>query len=169
MLFRLSDMYLLFYFKYIDDNRSKDEQYWMHHFNDRSVESWEGFAFEALCLQHLPLIKKGLGISGMATSASSWRYLGDKESGRKGAQIDLVIKRADGLLHLVEMKFARLEYEITRDYAQRLNERRNTFSAITGISHGLMDTFVTPMGIKRGVNSGGIASQITGKELFSSL
>lgn len=169
MLFRLSDMYLLFYFQYIDNNRSKDEQYWLHHFNDRSVESWEGFAFEALCLLHLPLIKKGLGISGMATSASSWRYAGDKENGRKGAQIDLIIKRADGLSHLVEMKFARSEYEITKDYVQRLNERRNTFSAVTGISHGLMDTFVTPLGIKRGVNSSGIVSQITGKDLFGLL
>lgn len=166
MLYRLSDMYLLFFFRYIDGNHSKDEQYWLHHFNDRSVESWEGFAFEALCLVHLPQIKKGLGISGVATSVSSWRYLGDKNNGRKGAQIDLIIKRADGLLHLIEMKFSRLEYEMTKDYAERLNERKQTFSTITGISHGLLDTFVTPRGVKRGINSGGIMAQITSKELF---
>jgi len=169
MLYRLSDMYLLFYFKYVDGNNSRDEQFWLHNFNSRSVESWEGFAFEALCLAHLPHIKHSLGISGIATSSSSWRYAGDENLGRKGAQIDLVIKRADGLHHLVEMKFARAEYEMTKDYAARLNERRETFAAVTGVKHGLIDTLVTPRGVKRGVNSAGIASQVTGKGLFADL
>lgn len=124
------------------------------------------FAFEALCLLHLPHIKQSLGISGVATAASAWRYAGDREQGRKGAQIDLVIKRADGLHHLVEMKFSRTEYEITKDYAARLSERRNTFAEVTGVSHGLIDTFVTPKGLKRGVNSAGVVSQITGRDLF---
>lgn len=169
MLYRLSDMYLLFFFRYVDGNNSMDEQFWLHNFNSRSVESWEGFAFEALCFLHLPQIKKSLGISGVATTASTWRYAGDERLGRKGAQIDLVIKRADGLHNLVEMKFARTEYEMTKDYAMRLNERRNTFSEVTGVTHGLIDTFVTPKGVKRGVNSTGIMSQVTAHGLFDDL
>lgn len=169
MLYRLSDMYLLFFFQYVDGNNTKDEQYWLHHFQDRGVESWEGFAFEALCLQHLPHIKRGLGISGVATEASSWRYAGDRDTGRRGAQIDLIIKRADGLHHLIEMKFSRTEYEISKDYAMRLNERRATFASVTGVAHGLIDTFVTPMGLKRGVNSAGIMSQLTSKDLFADI
>lgn len=105
----------------------------------------------------------------MATTASTWRYAGDERLGRKGAQIDLVIKRADGLHNLVEMKFARTEYEMTKDYAMRLNERRNTFSEVTGVTHGLIDTFVTPKGVKRGVNSAGIMSQVTVHGLFDDL
>lgn len=89
---------------------------------------------------HLPHIKRGLGINGVATAANSWRYAGDKEAGRKGAQIDLIIKRADGLHHLIEMKFSRSEYEISKDYATRLNERRATFASVTGVAHGLIDT-----------------------------
>jgi len=169
MLYRLSDMYLLFYFQYVDGNNSRDEQFWLHHFNDRGVESWQGFAFEALCLLHLPQIKKGLGISGIATTASSWRYLGNKELEIKGAQIDLVIKRADGLHNLVEMKFAHDEYEMTKDYADRLRERKQIFAVVTGVKHGLMDTFVTPNGVKRGINSADIISQVTGRDLFANL
>ena len=32
------------YFHYVEGNRTRDEQYWQHHFTDRSIESWEGFA-----------------------------------------------------------------------------------------------------------------------------
>jgi len=166
MLYRLSDMYLLFYFQYVDGNHSRDEQFWLHHFSDRGVESWQGFAFEALCLLHLPQIKQALGISGIATAVSSWRYTGDKLLDRKGAQIDLIIQRADGLHNLVEMKFAREEYEITKDYAARLSERRSTFASVTGVAHGLIDTFVTPKGVKRGVNSANVMSQVTARQLF---
>ena len=45
------------YFHYVEGNRTRDEQYWQHHFTDRSIESWEGFTFEEVCLRH-PLIIK---------------------------------------------------------------------------------------------------------------
>ena len=35
-LYRLADFYTLFYFRYVENNRSRDEQYWQHHFMDRS-------------------------------------------------------------------------------------------------------------------------------------
>ena len=36
-----------------------------------------GRAFELLCLCHVGQIKRALGISGMATSVSSWRQVAD--------------------------------------------------------------------------------------------
>lgn len=42
----------------------------------------------------------------MATESSAWRFVPAKDDERKGAQIDLVIKRADKIIHLVEMKFS---------------------------------------------------------------
>ena len=141
----------------------------VRHFTDRSVESWEGFTFEEVCLRHLPHIKKGLGIAGMATEASSWRFVPRKGDPRKGAQIDLVIKRADKIIHLVEMKFSEKLYNITKDYAARLRERKDLFMDVTGITRGPVLTFITPKGVAKGAHSSIVHSQLTARDLFAEL
>ena len=166
-LYRLADFYTLFYFRYIEGNRSRDEHYWQHHYTDPGVASWEGFTFEEVCLRHLPHIKKSLGISGMATEASSWRFVPQKDDPRKGAQIDLVIKRADRIIHLVEMKFSETPYNITKAYEQQLIERKSLFMEITGTARGAVITFVTPRGVSKGIHSSLIHSEITAKGLFT--
>ena len=166
-LYRLADFYTLFYFRYVEGNRSRDEQYWQHHYTDWGVASWEGFTFEEVCLRHLPQIKKGLGISGMATEASSWRFTPTRDDTRKGAQIDLVIKRADKIIHLVEMKFSEIPFTITKAYGQRLMERKQLFMEIAGVVRGAVFTFVTPRGLVRGLHSSLVHSEITAKDLFT--
>ena len=165
-LYRLSDFFTIFYLKYMRNNRSKDEQYWQHHFMDRSVEAWEGFSFEQLCLRHLPQIKKGLGISGIATESSAWRYLPAQDGEERGAQIDLVIKRVDKMIHLCEMKFSEHPYTITKDYEQKLKARRLLFMDVTGETRGVVQTMITPNGLKPGIHSSFIHSVITVKDLF---
>ncbi len=169
MLYRLADFYTLFHFKYVENNHSRDEQYWQHHFTDRSVETWEGFTFEAVCLRHLPHIKNSLGISGMATEASSWRYKPKGDGISKGAQVDLVIKRADKLIHLVEMKFSEKPYTLTKEYTQRLNERKQLFMEVTGTSRGVVHTFITPMGLANGKHTSVVHSQLTVQDLFADM
>ena len=166
-LYRLSDFYTLFYFRYVEGNRSRDEHYWQHHFADRGVASWEGFTFEEVCLRHLPHIKKGLGISGMATAASSWRFIPKQDDLRKGAQIDLVIQRADKIIHLVEMKFSEIPFFITKSSEQRLLERKTLFMEITGITRDVVLTFVTPRGLSKGSRSSWVHSEITAKDLLA--
>ena len=168
-LYRLSDFYTLFYFRYVEDNRSRDEQYWQHHHTDRSVESWEGFTLEEICLRHLSHIKYGLGISGIATESSSWRYVPKKEDSRSGAQVDLVIKRADRIIHLVEMKFSEASYNVTKEYEDKLQQRKALFIEATGTTHNVVHTFITPSGVSRGIHSSFIHSQLTSKHLFASL
>lgn len=168
-LYRLADFYTLFYLRYVENNQSRDEQYWQHHFSDRSVEAWEGFTFEEVCLRHLPHIKFGLGISGMATESSAWRFIPAQDDQRKGAQIDLVIKRADKVIHLVEMKFSESPFIITKDYEQRLRDRKNLFMEVNKLQRGPVHTFITPMGIARGIHASLVHSQLTAKDLFASL
>ena len=168
-LYRLSDFYTLFFFRYVEDNRSRDEQYWQHHHTDRSVESWEGFTFEEVCLRHLPHIKYGLGISGIATESSSWRYVPKKGDSRSGAQVDLVIKRADRIIHLVEMKFSEVSYSITKEYEDRLQQRKALFIETTETTHNVIHTFITPAGLSRGIHSSFIHGQLMAKHLFASL
>ena len=166
-LYRLCDFYTIFYYKFVQGNNSKDDNYWLHHFTDRSVQSWQGFSFEQLCLRHLGQIKNGLGISGVATESSAWRYVAKKGEEKRGAQIDLVIKRADKMIHLVEMKFAESRYTITKDYAAQLRERRMTFMEEEGIQQTPVFTFVTPYGLINGINSGIVHSEITCNHLFT--
>ena len=140
-----------------------------HRFGQKRIESWEGFTFEEICLRHLPHIKQGLGISGMATEASSWRFIPKKGDGRKGAQIDLVIKRADKIIHLVEMKFCEIPYVIKKDYEQKLRERKALFMEMTDTTRGPVHTFITPMGVAPGAHSSIVHSQLTAANLFAVL
>lgn len=177
-LYRLCDFYTLFYFHYIKDNRTRDDAYWQHHFQDRGVESWEGFSFEELCFRHLPHIKHALGISGMATEASSWRYTPKEEANptdqkqkkkKEGAQVDLVISRVDKMTHLCEMKFCETPYTITKKYAEQVDKRKHLFMEVNDVPRGVVITFVTPKGIKQGVNSSLVHSSLTADDLFTTL
>lgn len=136
---------------------------------DRSVEAWEGFSFEEICLRHLPHIKQGLGISGMATASSSWRFIPPKGDERKGAQVDLVIKRVDKIVHLVEMKFSEGPYIISKEYEEKLKARRNLFMEMTGIRRGAVMTFITPSGVAQGLHSSIVHSQLTARHLFADI
>lgn len=169
MLFRLCDFFTIFYFKYMRGNNTRDEQYWQHHYMDRGVEAWEGFSFEQLCLIHLPHIKQGLGISGIATEASAWRFVPSSDDNRKGAQVDLVISRVDKMIHLCEMKFSEKPYRISREYEEKLKNRRELFMEITGKSRGVILTMITPVGLTASSNYPYIHSEITSKQLFAEL
>ena len=96
-------------------------------------------------------------------------FVPQQDDERRGAQVDLVIKRADKLTHLVEMKFSESSYEITKDYEERLRTRRMTFASVTGITNGLLDTFITPEGVTRNSHSSFVHSQLTAKDLFDVL
>lgn len=168
-LYRLCDFFTIFYFRYMCNNHTRDEQYWQHHFHDRGVEAWEGFSFEQLCLLHLPHIKAGLGIAGIATESSAWRFLPGPDDSRRGAQVDLVIHRGDNMTHLCEMKFSEIPYTIKADYETRLRERRNLFMEVTGLSRGVILTMITPHGLKPGPHNTYIHSEITSKHLFADI
>lgn len=118
-------------------------------------------------MRHLPHIKQGLGISGMATEASSWRFVPQKNDERKKAQIDLVIKCADKVIHLIEMKFSETPFVITKTYEKHLQERKSLFMEITGISRGVVHTFISPMGLSKGLHSSVVHDQLTAEDLFA--
>lgn len=169
-LYRLCDFYTLFYFRYIKDNRTRDDAYWQHHFQDRGVESWEGYSFEELCFRHLPHIKHALGISGIATKASSWRFVPKEDTEKqRGAQVDLVISRVDKVIHLCEMKFCETQYEIKKSYAESIINRKQLFMSVNGVSRGVVLTFITPKGLKQGANSSIVHSSLTSDDLFVTL
>ena len=163
-LYRISDPYTLFYFKFLSKNNSKDEHWWSNNMNSHSVESWQGFSFETICMMHLNQIKQKLGISGIATSASSWRTLGKPYT--SGAQVDLVIDRSDRVINLCEMKFSVEPYTISKSYEELLRNRMALFRAETHTRKSLSITMVTTYGIVRGLHSGIVQSEVVMDDLF---
>lgn len=167
VIYRLIDFYTLFYYHFIIDDRSQDEQWWSHHIISPAISSWQGFSFEVLCLLHLPQIKRALGISGMATSASAWRIYVDKSKSQVGSQIDLIISRADRIIHLCEIKFSTTAFHLTSAYEEKLRHRAVIFQQSTKTTHSLVHTFVTTYGIANAESSGILHSQVVMDDLFS--
>ena len=163
-LYRINDLYTLFYFKFLHNRNTKDEHWWTNNMHSHSVESWQGFSFETICLTHLEQIKQRLGISGIATTSSSWRKRGDDAN--KGAQIDLVIDRSDRVINLCEMKFSKEPYKLTKDYEEKLRSRMALFREDTKTKKSLVITMVTTYGVIRGIHSGIVQSEVIMDDLF---
>ena len=124
--------------------------------------AWMGYAFEQVCMLHIPQIKKALGISGMLTEASSWMGSDGVDKG----QIDLVIDRRDRVVNLCEMKFSTGPFDITKAYSEKLRNRMSLFRSVTKTTKSLANTFVTTYGVKNGKYSGIVSSQATMDDLF---
>ena len=165
-LYRLVDFYTLFYYKFVDAIDSKDEQWWTHNYNSHSIESWQGYAFELICFTHLDQIRQKLGISGISTSASSWRFIPSKNSDGHKAQIDLVIERGDRTINLCEMKYSAVPYQIKKRYAEELRERMQVFKEKEQTTYALNCTFVTTFGVADGVNKDVVDSEVKAEDLF---
>ena len=163
-IYRLVDFYTLFYYKFIMQDISGDEHWWSHNFESRQVSTWQGLTFEIICLMHTDCIKSALGISGMATEVSSWHQTACE--GQKGGQIDLVIKRADRIIHLCEMKFSKSEFRITEAYEQLLRQRLELFQSTTKTKFSLVITFVTTYGVADGLHHSLVHSEVTMEQLF---
>jgi hypothetical protein len=60
-----------------------------------------------------------------------------------------------------------IPYTITKAYEQRLLERKSLFMEQTGVKRGVVITFVTPMGLSKGIRSSLVHGEITVKDLFA--
>lgn len=170
--YRLIDEYSLFYLTWIQSSfegsiKGTQEQYWQQMQDSPSYRAWAGYSFEGVCLKHIKGILFGLGISGISVKASSWRYRADKEDLGSGAQIDLVIERADSCINLCEIKYAQGPYVITKDYAEKLRMKKECFRRITGTRYSLFTTLITPYGVIENAQYSSVAdNQITMDVLF---
>jgi len=162
-VFRLTDFYSLFYFKFIINKPNPEKNYWINRVDDPSHRAWSGYAFEQVCLSHEDAIKKAIGISGVSTSVGSWR--GKSED--IGAQIDMLIDRKDGVVNICEMKFSISEYAITKDYATKLRNKVGVYKASTNTKSAVHLIMVTTYGLKKNAYSNELVhNEITMEDLF---
>lgn len=148
-LYRLWDEYALFYLKWIKPlgKRTSVQNYWLSRQNSPAIKTWSGYCFENICMKHVDKIREKLGIAGVETQVSTWRYHPDLDSDIPGAQIDLLIDRKDGVITICEMKFYDSEFTITSAYAQELRQKVDVFRRVTGTRKSIFLTLVTPFGV----------------------
>lgn len=168
----LADEYSRFYLTWIARHRGASKGTWMRTQGTPRWRAWAGLAFEALCLKHSGAIKAALGIAGVATVEASWACRANARSGSsdlvdEGAQIDLVIDRADRTTNLCELKFTEAEFVVDKKYAAVLKHKRDAFRAVTGSKKALLVTLVTTYGVRANEHARGIVQQaITLDALF---
>jgi hypothetical protein len=165
-IFQLIDNYTLFYFQFIQKNHLMDEHFWTTSQNSPLYHAWSGLAFERVCLQHVPAIKKALGISGVLTNVYSWKQKADEAVGTTGVQIDLLIDRNDQVINLCEMKFSKAEYTITKDYEMSLRQKLEAFRIGTNCRKAIHLTMVTTYGLIKNAYAETVQSSIMMNDLF---
>lgn len=165
-VYRLTDNYTLFYFKFLEKNPN-DEHFWTNQLNMSARNVWCGLAFERVCMSHVNQIKKALGISGVLTNVYTWECKADPERGLNGSQIDMLIDRKDQVVNLCEMKFSTQEYTITAKVDEELRKKRNDFIAEGKIRSAIHITLVTTYGLKNNSYAGNVQSVVTADDLFA--
>ncbi len=148
-LFRLIDPFSLFYLKWIEKADLKighlEKNYWEKKQRSQEWAAWAGYAFENVCLMHVDQIKWALGLSAVTSTQSQWSY---RSNNKQGAQIDLIIDRADQCINLCELKFYKSIFSINKGYAQTLENKKNSFQEQTQTKKTLFTTLIASFGVK---------------------
>lgn len=167
-LYKLSDPYSAFYLKFIANSRASGTGSWIKKSATSSWKSWSGFAFERLCLAHITQIKSALGISGIYTEESAWKFTGNKKE--LGTQIDLLIDRGDRAINICEIKFSEEAFTITKKYADDLRKKLSIFKQQTKSKKTQFLTMITTYGVTTNQYSTSLVHQnITMDDLFQPL
>lgn len=166
VIYRLADEYSRFYLHFIDGKKYGTIEDWLKFQTTSSIyQTWQGYAFETICIKHAEAIKKCLGISGIQTSVNSFYKKGDDKT--RGFQIDMLISRADNAINLCEIKFYNGTIRFNERLANNLREKRNLFKELSGTKYSIFNTMITTFGIdKSSYNSSEIDNEITMNCLF---
>ena len=164
MRYQLSDYYTKFYFSFVKENAGKNTHMWSVTNDDRQRSAWQGFTFEQICKDHMEQIKKGLGISAVRSEVWSWTKRGNDTE--KGAQIDIVIDRADRVISLCEAKFYSREYELKKNDDEDLKTKVSVFREETKINKTIQVVMITTYGVKKNKYSNYVGRVIDIDKLF---
>lgn len=170
-IYRLIDQYSLFYLSWIRKApksviEGQSSGYWLSQSRSQSFRSWSGFTFEGICRKHIGAIKEALGIRAVLTIEGEWEYK-PKTNAESGAQIDLLIDRADNVISICEMKYYNTEVSIDKSYFVELEKKMRVFLYQTGTKKQLFLVFITVHGTKENSHYLSLgANQLTIDALF---
>lgn len=165
LAYRLIDPYCWFYLTFLVKGKISDPHYWQNHTLSTSMNAWRGLAFEEICLLHTEQIKHALQIGGIASNDSKW--IVPAEGKREGAQVDLIIERADNFVNLCEMKFYQDTFTLDKDEDEKLRHRITCVKEKMKKRQSLHVTLITTYGLTQGKYSSTITHVVTLDDLFS--
>ena len=157
--FQLVDLFTLFHLNF--SKKLTTEDYWEQHLNMPVINSWQGLAFEHVCMVHMNQIRHSLGLNRIAVEYYSWR-----KSTPPHAQVDMIIERADHLINLCEIKYTLSEYTITAEEDKNVKNRIASFVRESKTRYGILPTWITPYGLFKNEYSANIQYQVTMDDLF---
>lgn len=144
--YQLIDFFTLFYLNFIP-KAINEEDYWCNHLNTPEVNTWYGLAFERICLTHVQKIKASLHLDRISTKTFAWRSRGEDMD---GAQVDLIIDRADNMTNLCEVKYCKDQYVIEKYEYEKIRHRITAYQAETKTKNGIYPTLITTYGLAPG-------------------
>jgi uncharacterized protein len=165
-LYRLADPFMIFYNQFMKGRSRKGANNWVKISGTPAWNAWAGLAFENVCMQHVPQIKEALKLTAISTEESAWRG-GDSEG---KAQIDLLIERADRIIHVCEIKFSKGIFSIDKRYASELRQKLFIFGQqATSKRKTLFLTMISTFGIQPNEYSHELVqNELTLEDLFGS-
>lgn len=163
-IYQLVDCYTLFYYRFIKDAYEADSDYWAKLMQTPAYHTWCGLAFERVCLLHTRQIKAALGISGIMANLFSWHA--KKTDAHPGVQIDLIIDRADNVVNVCEMKYAREGYRLTADELKKINTKIGVLKLYLPRHKFAQAVLVASNGVVRNACSDEIPLKVSGEQLF---
>lgn len=167
-LYSLCDPYSYFYLKWIKGVSSsaieQNDSYWGSVEATQGYKSWSANAFEMAAHNHIAQIKKALGIGGVRTDTYYWIAKGDEDT--KGAQIDMLIKRADRFVTIVECKYCNDTFVVDAEYETELENKKNAFMRSDKGQNGVTLALLTTFGAKLGGKASIFFSNLTMDALF---
>ena len=144
-VYQLIDPFTLFYHKFIKPYGHHDKAFWQFQIGTHRHSVWAGLAFELLCLNHHRQIEQALGVAGIATQVFSWTSPPDAI---EKAQIDLIIKRADKVVNVCEMKFYDGNFVMKKKDRDDIERRIRAFRTANGVRYAIHPVIVTTFGLE---------------------
>ncbi len=158
-LYRLTDEYSLFYLQFIEGKEYEGKNIWHHLSQTQTYKIWSGYAFENICLKHIPQIKKAMNIDGIFTLSSSFYQSGKNDE--QGTQIDLLIDRNDGVINLFEIKFHNKIYTVSKADVENIHHKQLIFKTKTKTDKQIFFSYITTFGLNENTHS----KELTGQDL----
>lgn len=158
--YQLVDLFTLFHLTF--SKKLTTEDYWEQRLNTPTINTWQGLAFEHVCMVHISQIRHALGLDRIAVEYYSWR----SRSSTPHAQVDMIIERADRLINLCEIKYTQGEYTVTGSEDLKQRNRIAAFTRETKTKCGVIPTWITPFGLASNEYSTQVTYQVTMDDLF---
>ena len=158
-IYQLVDPFLLFSFKFMEGQVES----WASFAGSPAYYAWRGNAFELACLAHIPQLKAALGIGAVQTACFPWA----SSLSALGAQVDLVIERADHVTDLCEMKYTDEPLAVSAEYERKLLRKRSAFMQESGTRNAVHLVAVSVHGIARSTHADCLTKTVTLDDLFS--